>query len=94
MIYTGNYHHIIYYLLKKDSPTKYVHRSLLLGENHIKALDINVDEEFRHIMAQQPVYIIIEKEYPPGPMKDFITENYSLEKVFDDKVKLYKKVSN
>ena len=90
IIYTGNYHHIIYYLLKKDSPTKYVHRSLLLGSNHIKALDIKVDEEFRHIMAQWPVYIITEKEYPAGMMKDFIKENYLVEKDFGKGVLLWR----
>ena len=90
VIYTGNYHHILYYLLKKDSPTKYIHRSLLLGDNHIKALDINADEEFRHIMAQRPVYIITEKEYPPGMMKDFIINNYHVEKDFGDGILLYR----
>jgi 4-amino-4-deoxy-L-arabinose transferase-like glycosyltransferase len=90
VIYTGNYHHIIYYLLKKDSPTKYVHRSLLLGDHHIKALDINVDEEFRHIMALRPVYIIVQEDYPNGMMRDFIHENYSVEKEFDGEVYLYK----
>jgi 4-amino-4-deoxy-L-arabinose transferase-like glycosyltransferase len=90
VIYTGNYHHIIYYLLKKDSPTKYIHRSLLLDDKHVKALDINVDEEFSHIMAQHPLYIILEKEYPSGRMKDFITNNYSVEKDFGNGILLYR----
>ncbi len=82
VIYTGNYQHIIYYLLKKDSPTKYIHRTLLLYKNHLDELDINADEEFRHIMAQSPVYIITEKDYPAGIMKDFINKNYTVEKDF------------
>jgi hypothetical protein len=90
VIYTGNYHHILYYLLKKDSPTRYIHRSLLLGDNHIKALDINAGEEFRHIMAQRPVYIITEKEYPAGLMKDFIINNYHVEKDFTNGILLYR----
>ena len=90
MIYTGNYHHIIYYLLKKDSPTKYVHRTLLTGEHHIKALDIDAEAEFRSIMAQRPVYIIVQKEYPVKKMNDFIKENYTLEKTFEENVFLYK----
>ena len=88
VIYTGNYHHILYYLLKKDSPTKYVHRSLLLGSKHINALDINVDEEFRNIMALRPVYVIIDKEYPEGKMKDFINSNYSVEKEFGEGIRV------
>jgi 4-amino-4-deoxy-L-arabinose transferase-like glycosyltransferase len=86
IIYAGNYHHILYYLLQKDSPTKYIHRSLLLETKHIKALDIKVDEEFRQIMAQRPVYIITEKEYPKGDMKDFIDNNYNVEMDFGEGV--------
>jgi 4-amino-4-deoxy-L-arabinose transferase-like glycosyltransferase len=90
VIYTGNYQHIIYYLLKKNSPTKYIHRSLLTADNHIRALDINADEEFRHIMAQWPVYIITENDYPPGMMKDFIVNNYHVEKDFTEGILLYR----
>jgi 4-amino-4-deoxy-L-arabinose transferase-like glycosyltransferase len=82
VIYTGNYQQIIYYLLKKDSPTKYIHRTLLLYRNHLEELDINADEEFRYIMAQSPVYIVTEKDYPAGIMKDFINKNYTVEKDF------------
>jgi hypothetical protein len=90
VIYTGNYQQIIYYLLKKDSPTKYIHRSLLLERRHIKALDINADEEFRHIIAKRPLYIITEKEYPAGMMKDYIMNNYHIEKDFSEGVLLYR----
>lgn len=90
VIYTGNYQQIIYYLLKKESPTKYIHRSLLLVDSHIKALDIDADKEFRHIIAQRPVYIITEKEYPAGMMKDFITNNYHVEKDFTKGILLYR----
>jgi hypothetical protein len=90
VIYTGNYHHIIYYLMKKDSPTKYIHRSLLTAEHHIHALDIDANEEFEKIMAQRPVYIIIKKEYPVKMMQDFIRQNYVLEKEFEGEVFLYR----
>jgi hypothetical protein len=92
VIYTGNYHHIIYYLLEKDSPTKYVHRTLLLGENHIRALDINVDEEFDHIMAQKPAYIIVKKEYPVKKMNDYILNNYRVDKEFEGDILIYERV--
>jgi 4-amino-4-deoxy-L-arabinose transferase-like glycosyltransferase len=91
VIYTGNYHHILYYLLKKDSPTKYIHRSLLLKDKHIKALDIDTDAEFRKIIGLRPVYIIIEKDYPEGMMKDYIFANYEEEKVFGDGIKLLRR---
>lgn len=88
-IYTGNYHHIIYYLLKKDSPTKYVHRSLLLSENHIRALNINAAEEFRQIMDRQPAYIIVRDEFPDSLMNNYIHINYIVEKEFEGGVYLY-----
>jgi hypothetical protein len=90
VMYTGNYHHILYYLLEKDSPTKYIHRSLLLKDTHIKALDINADEEFRKIISARPIYILIEKEYPAGMMKDFIIKNYKIEKEFGNNIFLYR----
>lgn len=91
VIYTGNYHHIIYYLLNKDSPTKYVHRSLLIEPNHIRALNINVDAEFRHIMHQEPAYIIVQRAYPAGMMRDYISEHYVVDKEFGDNVLVYKR---
>lgn len=94
VIYTGNYHHIIYYLLKKDSPTKYVHRSLLTAEHHIHALDIDAEQEFEQIMAQRPVYIIVKKEYPVKAMQDFIREDYVLEKEFAGEVFLFRRKEN
>lgn len=93
VIYAGNYHHILYYLLEKDSPTKYIHRTLLLKDTHIRALDINTDEEFRKIMAAKPVYIITMKDYPAGKMKGFIMMNYTLEKEFDEGIKLYRRTA-
>jgi 4-amino-4-deoxy-L-arabinose transferase-like glycosyltransferase len=90
VIYTGNYQQIIYYLLGKNSPTKYIHRTLLIVPSHIKALDIDVDKEFRHIIAQRPVYVITEKEYPAGLMKDFIMNNYHAEKTFSKGILLWR----
>jgi 4-amino-4-deoxy-L-arabinose transferase-like glycosyltransferase len=92
VLYTSNYHHILYYLLKKDSPTPYVHRSILLDNRHIKALDINKEEEFRKIIAQEPAYIVTQKEYPEGMMKDYLEENFQLEKDFGGTIRLYHRV--
>jgi hypothetical protein len=63
---------------------------LLTAEHHIKALDIDADEEFKQIMAQRPVYIIVKKEYPVKIMQDFIKDNYLLEKEFEEEVYLYR----
>lgn len=91
VIYTGNYHHILYYLLKKDSPTPYIHRSLLTVPRHLHAFGIDQEAEFAKIIEQQPLYILTEKDYPPNIMKDYIDENYELEKDFGDKVLLWRR---
>lgn len=92
VVYSGNYHHILYYLLKKESPTKYVHRSLLLSEHHIKALDIKVDEEFRKIIAHKPVYIVIEKDIPNEMIQDLLNNHYTLEKDFGENIFLFRRM--
>jgi len=92
VVYAGNYHHILYYLLKKDSPTKYVHRSLLLSNDHIKALDIKVDEEFKKIISQQPVYIVIDNKFPNGMIQDFLNNHYTIEKDFGKNILLFRRM--
>ena len=92
VIYTGNYHHIIYYLLQKDSPTPYVHRSLLLDKRHIKALNIDSEAEFEKIMDRNPAYILTQKEYPAGPMKNYVRDYYVLEKDFGQTIRLYRRI--
>ena len=90
VIYTGNYHHIIYYLLKKESPTPYIHQSLLYYPHHIKTLDIKLNDEFERIMQRRPVFIITREEFPDGMMKDFIREYYEVERYFGQEVRLYR----
>jgi hypothetical protein len=91
IIYTGNYHHILYYLLKKDSPTPYVHRSVLLDSRHLNALNIDQQAEFEKIMRKDPAYILTQKEFPAGTMKDFITSYYMIDKDFGNTILLWKK---
>jgi 4-amino-4-deoxy-L-arabinose transferase-like glycosyltransferase len=92
VLYTGNYHHILYYLLKKDSPTPYIHRTLLIDEGHIKTLNIDATVEFQKIINQRPLYIMTQKEYPQGMMKDHIINNYTVEKDFGNRVLLWRRV--
>lgn len=93
VLYTGNYHQIIYYLMKKDSPTPYIHRSLLIDEGHILTFDIDVIAEFQKIIDQNPLYIITQKDYPAGMMKDFIMNNYKVERDFGDRVLLWRRIN-
>ncbi len=91
VIYCGNYNQIIYYLLEKDSPTPYVHQSLLLNTNHIEALKIDLAMESRRIMDQWPVYIVIQgKKYKNKWINQFIRDHYFIEKQFQKDILLYR----
>jgi len=58
-VYVSNYHQIIYYLLKIDSPTKYIHSNLLFSETH-KAFNINAETEIRRIINTNPRFIVVQ----------------------------------
>ena len=88
-IFAGNYHHILYYLLRKDSPTKYIHRTLLLSEKHIRALDIKTDDEFLHLQQIRPEFIIVQREYPVSSFNRFIMDNYTLDTIFGKDIKVF-----
>ncbi len=90
-IYTGNYHHVIYFLLGKGSPAKYVHRTLILDPNHIKALDIDIDAEIERIIDAEPSYIIYKGTVCFRELHDFIDHNYELVKTYDTDIYIYKK---
>jgi hypothetical protein len=92
IVYTGNYHHIIYFLLKQESPTPYIHRTLLTDEGHLYALRIDQQKEFNKIISRMPVYILTQKEYPQNSMKDFMQEYYRVEREFGDKVKAWRRI--
>jgi len=58
IVYAGNYHQIVYFLLPQDCPTPYVHRSLLWEPHHIKALGINEQQEWERIIGQSPRWVL------------------------------------
>jgi 4-amino-4-deoxy-L-arabinose transferase-like glycosyltransferase len=94
VIYTGNYQHIVYYLLKKDSPTPYVHRSLLYSTRHIKALGIDPDKEFQKIMDQSPVYILMLEEVKNKLFNEFIEQHYTIETTLNNNIRIYRRNSD
>ena len=91
-IYTGNYHQIIYHLLDRESPTPYVHRSLLWDEKNVKALEINRPEEFQRILRQAPKYIIFEGELPRElPFGKTVKQDYRKVKTFEEDIHVYER---
>ncbi len=92
-LYTGNYHQIVYHLTDKNSPTPYVHSSLLTNEKHLFVQGISHEQEMKKILDKQPQFIIIDKEYPvkSSPIQEELKNKYQLVKTFDDVIKIYER---
>ncbi|MGH1435964.1 MAG: ArnT family glycosyltransferase [Lewinella sp.] len=86
LVYTGNYHHIVYHLLGQKSLTPYVHSSLLFYEHHVNALEIDLAEEAQHILAQQPRYILLRTDHPHNVLTNSIYKRYEITDTLPDKV--------
>lgn len=77
LVYAGNYHHILYFLLDRPSPSPYVHRSLLWTEEHRNALNIQVDDEIQRIFAADPVFVIVQDSIPHLLFNERLEEKYT-----------------
>lgn len=66
ILYTSNYQQIVYFLTDKNSPTPYVHGSLIWNEEHNYALKFDPLVEWAKILAQKPKYILLEKKLLQG----------------------------
>ncbi len=79
-IYTSVSHQVLYHLLDKESPTKYVHPSLFWEQKHIRALEVNVEEELAKITEPPPRYIIWRTDRKDDRLDSFLYKNYLLVK--------------
>jgi len=73
-VYVSNYEQIIYYLLHLESPTKYVHSTLLFSEKHsyIK----NREKEIKRILNQKPKFVLM--QYKNDLVESYLNKNYHL----------------
>lgn len=90
-IFTGNYHQVVYYLLDKDCPVKYVHRTLMCDMEHQSALKIDLPKEMNALMAMDFRFILMEKPYCHEPMNEHIRDNYILIKEIPGVVRIYER---
>lgn len=88
-VYLTDYKHIVYYLLERDSPTKYVHPSLLTNPDHARAFGIDGKKEIKEIIEKQPDWIVM---YDFNKfVKGNIEEKYKQDTAFfDGLVEVYK----
>lgn len=90
-IYTGNYQQVVYYLLEKDCPVRYVHRTLMCDEEHRKALQIDLPREMNRLMAMDFRFILMEKPHCYEPFNAYIREKYTLIKEIPGEVFVYER---
>lgn len=77
VIYTGDYHHILYHTLNKKPPNRYVHRTLLFTESHINTLQIDLQEEARYVLAARPDVVLLKRLHPVNDFSKAIREGYT-----------------
>ena len=90
-IFTGNYEAVLYYLLDKDCPVKYVHRSLMCDPAHRATLQVDLPAEMDVLMAMDLKYILIDRPYCYEPMNTYIKNNYMLIRKFPGNIQIYQK---
>jgi hypothetical protein len=90
-IYTGSYEAVLYYLLEKESPLKYVHRSLMCNPQHRESLNIDLQHEMEALMSKDLDYILMKSSYCYEPLNSFVVNNYQLIKEFPGEIYIYKK---
>ena len=81
-IYTSVSHQILYHLLKRESPTKYVHPSLFWEQKHLRALEINLPAEMAKITDSPPRYIIWREDRKDDRFDALLAGQYRLIKTF------------
>lgn len=93
VIYTGNYHQIIYHLLNEESPTPFIHRSLLWDEENVEALGLDQNQELKKIMKQHPKYVIYQGALPLDlEFGKTVKRQYQLVKRFPKQINIYERI--
>ncbi|MBK9109369.1 MAG: glycosyltransferase family 39 protein [Saprospiraceae bacterium] len=90
-IYTSNAHHILYFLLDKESPSPYIHSSLLWNEKHRNTLQLNGILEIENILAKHPDYIVWSISDQDIEMQKRLLKDYSLFHSIQERMLIYRR---
>jgi hypothetical protein len=85
-VYTSNYSQIIYHLLDRQSPIRYIHPSLFWEEKHILALEVDRGQEIDRLKANLPKYIIVQDSFLPSGVDQFLEGKYQKVRQFGDRI--------
>ncbi|WP_235934036.1 ArnT family glycosyltransferase [Sunxiuqinia indica] len=90
-VFVANYEQIVYLLLEKECPTKYVHSSILNSPHLSMAFNVNPELELIEVLKKKPKYILIENKFEL--LEKMIHSDYILERsFFNEKVRAYRRV--
>ena len=89
-IFVANYEQVLYYLLEKECPTKFVHASILSSPQLSDAFKVDPKKELKQILLKKPKYILIKNHFEL--LERMIKPSYTLEKsFFNGKVLAYRR---
>jgi hypothetical protein len=91
-IYTGNYQQVLYYMLNKDCPLKYVHRTLICSNEQRSTLQINLAKEMEMLMKNDFRFILMKDPYCYEPMNAYIRKHYRLIREFPGGVEVFERI--
>ena len=78
VVYVANDKQVLYYLLKKDCPTPYVHPTIFTKQEHAYAFNMDPEQEIRKVLDQNPKFIIVKQ--PFALVQNLIKDDYQLMK--------------
>jgi len=88
-VFVTNYEHVVYYLLGQDSPTKYVHSTMLFTDLH-KVFGIDNQKTIDEIMGRKPKFVVV--QYKLKIVEEKLGSEYELVKSFrDNEIRIYKR---
>lgn len=88
-IYTGNAPQILYFILDKKPPTKFVHSTLLWYREHRNTLDIDLDKELENILQKSPKYLLLTEPVPDENFKNKLLGHFFFVKNLPGGANLY-----
>lgn len=89
--YTGNSHHLLYFLFNQKSLCPYVHSSLIWNKEHRRALDIDVSHEINRIRSHEPEYILWDERSDESKLKNQLLAGYLYRHPIGEHLFVYRK---
>lgn len=88
-VFISNYEPIIYYLLKQDPPSKYVHSNLIFTDLH-QAFEFDNLKEIKRIMNDEPQFVVTQDNNEL--MEPFLENEYVLDTLFrNNRIQVYRR---